>query len=97
MSRLVDEDSWVWVVVQDPGGNEQFLGQQYEDEHVAFIPAFLEKEEAEKGLDKLARDRALKYEVQAVSFKDLVEDSVQNGFLVFILDGDGKVLEKGAS
>ena len=94
MSKLVDENSWVWIVVQDAGGNEQFLGQHYEDENVSFIPTFLEKDEAEKCLDKLARDRAVKHEVQAVSFKELAKDSVQNGFLVFILDGDGKVLEK---
>ena len=27
MSKLIGKDQWVWVVVQDPGGDEQFLGQ----------------------------------------------------------------------
>lgn len=31
MSELIQGNPWVWVVVQDPGGNEQFLGQ-YDEE-----------------------------------------------------------------
>ena len=37
------EDQWVWVVVQDPGEKEQFLGQHNEQENVSFIPAFHSK------------------------------------------------------
>jgi hypothetical protein len=50
MSKLIEKDQWVWVVIQDPGGVEQFLGQQDAKNDETFIPVFLEKEEAQQGL-----------------------------------------------
>ena len=52
VSKLIKDDQWVWVVIQNPGGNEQFLGQKDEDKGISFIPTFLEKEEAEQGLTR---------------------------------------------
>jgi hypothetical protein len=43
MKNMQGEDEWVWVVVQDPGGNEQFLGQHNKQENISFIPAFHSK------------------------------------------------------
>ena len=48
MKSVRGEDQWVWVVVQDPGGKEQFLGQQDQQENISFIPAFHTKEEAQQ-------------------------------------------------
>ena len=48
MTNKINNDDWVWVVVQDPGGNEQYLGQQEKESNVAFIPMFKEKEMAKK-------------------------------------------------
>ena len=94
MSKLVKDDDWVWVVVQDPEGNEQFLGQYDEDKKESFIPVFLEKEEAQKGLGYLSCERGHKYEIQAIVFDDLRKRIQQHGFLLFILDGSGALLEK---
>lgn len=94
MSKLVKNDQWVWVVVQDPGGSEQFLGQQDTERNVSFIPTFLEKEEAEKGLELLPREKGRKYEVQAILFEDLSDRAAENGFMLFILNGSGEVLDK---
>ena len=94
MSKLVKNDQWVWVIVQDPGGNEQFLGQQDTERNVSFIPTFLEKEEAEKGLELLPREKGHKYEVQAILFEDLSKRAANNGFMLFILNGSGDVLDK---
>lgn len=94
MSKLIQEDSWVWVVVQDPGNNEQFLGQHDDERGVSFIPTFLEKDEAEQCLRYLSREKGKEYEVQAILFKELANHSAQNGFVVFILNGAGEVLEK---
>ena len=33
---LSNEEKWVWVIVQDPEGNEQFLGQVDESEGISF-------------------------------------------------------------
>ena len=36
---MVREDEWVWVVLQDPGENEQFLGEYDEENKTSFIPS----------------------------------------------------------
>ena len=94
MSTRIKTDQWVWVVIQDPGADEQFLGQHDPERNVSFIPLFLDKEEAEQGLGVLSRDRSRKYEVQAIRFDDLSERAAENGFLLFVLNGKGDVLEK---
>ena len=94
MSKLIKGNPWVWVVVIDPGGNEQFLGQHDKEKDVSFIPTFLEKEEALQGLKHLASEEGHKYEVQAIRYEELARDSAENGFMLFILSGAGKVLEK---
>jgi hypothetical protein len=94
MSKLVKDDQWVWVVIQDPGESEQFLGQHDTERDVSFIPTFLEKEEAEKGLELLQREEGRKYEVQAILFEDLFSRASDNGFMIFILNRSGNVLDK---
>ena len=88
------EDQWVWVVVQDPGENEQFLGQHAQQENISFIPAFHSKEEAQQCFLDLARQKACKYEVQAILYEELAKDAAANGFMIFLLDENGDVLEK---
>jgi len=94
MSKLVEKDQWVWVVVQDPGGNEQFLGQHDQEKNESFIPTFLEKEEAQQGFTLMTREKGHKYEVQAILFEDLSRRATENGFMIFILNGSGEVLGK---
>ena len=94
MSKLIQENPWVWVVVLDPGRNEQFLGQHYKEEDISFIPTFLEKEEALKCLDHLEHDKEKKYEVQAIQYEELARDAAEHKFMLFILNGTGEVLEK---
>lgn len=94
MSRWTEEDPWVWVVVQDPERNEQFLGQHDQEWDVSFIPFFREKEEAQAGLSGLARDEELKHEIQAIRYRNLAEHAGRNGFRLFLLDGRGTILEK---
>ena len=43
MSKEIKSDTWIWVIIQDPGANEQFLGQLDEDKKESFIPAFYQK------------------------------------------------------
>ncbi|MCD4718069.1 MAG: hypothetical protein K8R45_15180 [Desulfobacterales bacterium] len=94
MSKLLKDDQWVWVVIQNPGGNEQFLGQQDEEKGVSFIPTFVGKEEAEQGLTLMAREAGRKYEVQAILFEDLSERAAEHGLMLFVVDAKGEVLEK---
>ena len=94
MSKLIEKDQWVWVVIQDPGGVEQFLGQQDAKNDETFIPVFLEKEEAQQGLSFLVREKGLKYEVQAILYEDLSQRAGEYGFMLFLLNGAGEVLKK---
>jgi hypothetical protein len=94
MGKWVQDDQWVWVVVEDPGGNEQFLGMADEEEAESFIPAFLEKEEAQQGLSHLPRQKDKRYEVQAIRLDDLLFRAAQQAFQVFVLKGSGEIIEK---
>ena len=88
------EDQWVWVVVKDPGEEEQFLGQHKEQENISFIPAFHSKEEAQQCLLDMPRQKGHKYEVQAILFEELSKDAAAGGFMIFMLNENGEVLEK---
>jgi hypothetical protein len=94
MSKWTDENPWVWVLVQEPGPNERFLGRHDEETGISFIPFFQEKEGAVSGLEGLVRDKQLEYEAQAIRYRELAEDAFRNGFHLFYLDGAGRVLEK---
>ena len=94
MTNSVKDDTWVWVVVQDPGGNEQFLGQLDEESNISFIPAFFKKEDAEQCFLQLHRQKGQKYEIQAIFLDELSKDVSKHGFLIFMLNAEGQILEK---
>ena len=94
MAENFGMDQWVWIVVQDPGGDEKFLGQHDQERDVSFIPAFPEKEEAEKGLGSLHKEAGHKYEIQAIQVDDLCRRAAESGFVIFFINAEGKVLEK---
>ena len=94
MKNMQVEDEWVWVVVQDPGGKEQFVGQHDQQENISFIPAFADKESAQQGFLSLTRSPGHKYEVQAILRDELLKDAAIGGFMVFLLGENGEVLEK---
>jgi hypothetical protein len=94
MNKEIKSDTWIWVVVQDPGTNEQFLGQLDEDKSESFIPAFYQKEEARQCLIQLKTEKGKKYEVQAIFFDELAEDAVKNGFMIFMLNAEGEIMKK---
>jgi len=91
---MIQNDQWVWVVVQDPGGNEQFLGQRDDVKGITFIPVWLEKDAALDGMKLLARDQGVKYEVQAIQYETLAPKAAEAGYRLFVLDASGKVLEQ---
>ncbi|CAB1057752.1 hypothetical protein D1BOALGB6SA_2507 [Olavius sp. associated proteobacterium Delta 1] len=93
MKKEIRSDTWIWVVVQNPGANEQFLGQEYEDQNVSFIPAFFEKEDAQQCLIHLTTNKGDKHEVQAVLYNELSKAAAENEFMIFMLNADGEILE----
>lgn len=87
-------ESWIFVAVEDPGGNEKFMGLYDEKAGVSYIPAFREKEAALTCILNLPRREGKKYEVQAVMLDHLAEDARSNGFMIFMLDAQGRILEQ---
>ena len=86
-------EGWVYVVVCDPGKNEQFLGLFDKDKNIDFIPAFQSKEAANDCFLSLPREKGRKYEIQAVHIDSLYLDAEKNGFIVAIVDNSGKIIK----
>ncbi len=94
MSHSVDPADWVYVAVQNPGASETILGQQDPEHRVNFIPVFKDKESALQGVALMAKTPGQRYEVQAIIYEDLLGYVRQEGFLLFFLDGAGRILSK---
>jgi hypothetical protein len=92
MATKAQKMSWVYVFVCDPGSDESFLGLYNEDEEVNFIPTFSSKEDANDCFLTLPREKGKKYELQAIHIEELEEAATQNGFLVAMVDSEGKFI-----
>lgn len=88
-----NREGWVWVVVCDKDDGGHYLGLYDEEKDIHFIPAFSSKEEASDCYLNLPRGKGKKYEVQAVHIEELNQDAEKGGFVVALLDSDGKVLK----
>ena len=94
MSKHIKKHQWVYVVIQDPNSNPQYLGQQEADTGISFIPVFLEKEDALMCMNLMARDNQKLSEAQAVIYEELVDHAVSAGFRLYLLNKAGEVIEK---
>ena len=90
------DDQWVYAAIEDPGANEKFVGLYDEADGVSYIPVFDTKDEAQSCMINMPRQPNKKYEVQAVLFEELAKDARENGFLIFVLNGDGQILKRVA-
>jgi len=90
----IEATTWLYVAIQKTGTSEQIVGQTDSEHDISFIPAFLNKESAQQAMFHLHLEKKKKYEVQAIIYEDLARHAVENGFLVFVLDDEGKVLER---
>ena len=86
--------TWLYVAILKAGPSEQIVGQTDSEHDISFIPAFLDKESAQQAMFHLHLEKKKKYEVQAIIYEDLARHAAENGFLVFVLDDEGKVLER---
>ena len=90
----IEANTWLYVAIQKAGPSEQIVGQTDTEHDISYIPAFLSKETAQQAMFHLHLEKKGKYEVQAIIYEDLVRHVAENGFLIFVLDEDGKVLER---
>lgn len=94
MTKEIKATSWVYVLVQNPGGDEQIVGQKDSDNDIAFIPLFLDRDSAMQGVMHMAKEKGKKFEIQAIIYEDLANYAAGGGFILFVLDGDGRVVQK---
>jgi hypothetical protein len=94
MTTEIKGTSWVYVLVQNPGSNEQIVGQRDIGSDIAFIPTFLDKDSAMQGVVHMVKEKGKRFEIQAIIYEDLVAYAVQSGFILFILDAEGRVIDK---
>jgi hypothetical protein len=87
-------ESWIWAIVENPGRGESFLGQHDETNDIRFVPAFYDKESALRCMNSFSKNKASAYEAQAVILEDLLNYSKKQGFIVFMLDNEGKIIDK---
>jgi len=90
----IEATTWLYVAVQKSGVNEQIVGQTDTENDVSYIPAFLSKESAQQAMFHLHLEKKKKYEVQAIIYEDLASHAAEGGFVIFVLDDDGNVLER---
>ena len=94
MTQKISATTWVYVLVQNPGGDEQIVGQQDTGNDVAFIPMFLDKDSAMQGVVHMVKERGKKFEVQAIIYEDLAGYAAKGGFILAVLDGQGQIIDK---
>ena len=94
MSRHIHKHQWIYLVVQDPETNPQYLGQHDDEGDISFIPIFLEKEDALMCINLMARDKHQKYEVQAVMYEQVTDHAATGGFHIYVLNKNGEIVEK---
>ncbi len=93
VNNKITDSEWVYVGIQNPGGNEHYVGRFNKELGVSYIPVFQDKETAIACLARLQGKVPIRYEVQAVLVDELVSDAVQNGFAVCIVDIDGRIIK----
>lgn len=97
MNHSINPADWVYVVVQNPGAGETIAGQHDPEHQLDFIPVFKDRDNALQGVALMAKSPGQRYEVQAIIYEDLLGYAQQGGFLLFFLDGAGRILSKVGS
>ena len=94
MTETLPLNTWVYVLVKDPGTDEQLVGQHDSENNISFIPAFRDKDAAMQGVVHVVKEKGHKYEVQAIMLEDLLKDAAKGNFFVFVLDDEGGIQVK---
>ena len=95
MPRSSRGRDWVWVLVQErQTGQVNLLGQYDGKKGVQFIPIFSSKEEALQCLPLLHRTPEARYEAQTMQFEEVSRNAADHGFILFLVDSQGRILEE---
>ena len=92
MEDKKNSDEWVYVFVCDPGPGETYFGLYSEEKDINFIPVFRSRDEANDCFLELPRKKGVKHELQAVHIEEINEAAAKHGFVVTLVDSDGKII-----
>jgi len=90
----VQANTWLYVAIQKFGNAEQIVGQTDTEHEVSYIPAFLSKDAAQQAMFHMHLEKKGKYELQAIIYEDLAQHAIEGGFLIFVIDEEGNVVER---
>lgn len=93
MESKVDQSDYVWVIVERSGHEENFLGLADEDGG-HFIPVTAEKDQCQALLGRLPEPEHVERSVEAINKIELGKQARSEGFAVYLVDSEGKVLER---
>ena len=85
---------WVWVIVEKKGQDENLLALEDKEQGIQFIPAFASRDDGLVGRSRLGKREGFEYELEAMRMALVAETARTNRFEVFILDDEGKIVER---
>jgi hypothetical protein len=91
-SSKVDMANYVWVITEQIGGNETFVGLTDPD-GAAFLPVCDTREDALMLLGKLPKGEGER-QAEAIHREGLLNEARTEGFAVYLVDPDGLLKER---
>ena len=94
MAEQENESNWVFVFVQPFFEGDSLVGRKDEQSGEQFIPFFDVKEDGLACKHGFKKETGPDYVLQAMLLEELVDYAKENGFALFKLDGEGRIVEK---
>ena len=91
MTQTPDPANYYWVIVEYTKPEESILGMEGADGRL-FIPATRERAQGEVLLEKLPAGN-VERSVEAMHREQLLEHAAKQGYEVFLVDAQGKIIE----
>ncbi|MCF8034495.1 MAG: hypothetical protein K9K66_13280 [Desulfarculaceae bacterium] len=93
MSDKKDDTQYVWVVTERGKDYENFLGLE-DEAGERFIPVTAEKDQALILLGRLPNNPEVQRTVEAMHREQIGEAARDDGFALYLVDENGKILER---
>lgn len=93
MAISISNNTWVYVVIGNPGSDDNLTGFQEKD-GTAFIPVLRTRNDAEGFLGYMPREPGIRYEIQTIIFEDVLRYVRKNGSKIYVVNEKGEILEK---
>ncbi len=93
MSDKVKKEDYLWIITETRPDQEETLVGMSHPQGEAFIPATREKDQALILLGRLPAGRGDR-QVEAIHRVRLLDQAAEQGFVVYLVDEQGRVLER---